>query len=174
MTQLNLLSTIPNGAIEALLDAAFGVDRHGRTAYAIRSGMRWLPELSYAVTEDDGTLLGLLQSWPIAIVNEDGIETPLIMVGPVAVSPAYQGEGHGRALMDRLIADVDAMPGIPPLVMIGDPEYYGRFWGFTADAAAAWSVPGPVEKRRLLVRNTLRRLLPQTGLLGPRAHVHLP
>jgi predicted N-acetyltransferase YhbS len=51
--------------------------------------------------------------------------------------------------------------------MIGDPEYYGRFFGFTADATGAWDVPGPVERRRLLARNADG--LPRTGMLAPRA-----
>ncbi len=39
------------------------------------------------------------------------------------------------------------------MAMIGDPEYYGRFFGFTADATANWELPGPVERRRLLAKN---------------------
>ena len=71
-----------SAAIEALLDTAFGPGRHRRTAYAIRDGMRWLPDLSYALVEDDGRLAGLLQSWPVALHDADGSSAPLIMVGP--------------------------------------------------------------------------------------------
>jgi predicted N-acetyltransferase YhbS len=52
------------------------------------------------------------------------------------------------------------------IVLIGDPEYYGRF-GFTADATTHWDVPGPVEQRRLLARVAPGVMLPVTGLLGP-------
>ena len=38
------------------------------------------------------------------------------------------------------------------LMMIGDPDYYGRFWCFTSDATGGWQVPGPVERHRLLAR----------------------
>ena len=38
------------------------------------------------------------------------------------------------------------------LMMIGDPEYYGRFFGFTAEATSGWHLPGPVERHRLLAR----------------------
>jgi predicted N-acetyltransferase YhbS len=64
--------------------------------------------------------------------------------------------------MERLI---EVAPDTP-MAMIGDPEYYGRFFGFTADATAGWDVPGPVERRRLLARNG--DALPRTGALGPR------
>jgi predicted N-acetyltransferase YhbS len=53
------------------------------------------------------------------------------------------------------------------MVMIGDPEYYGRFFGFSADATGNWDVPGPVERHRLLARNAME--LPSSGRLGPRA-----
>lgn len=150
------LSDADPGDVEALLDAAFGRDRHARTAYRIRAGMTPIAELSFAAFDDD-RLIGSLQSWPIALDA-----TPLVLVGPVAVAPDAQRGGIGRALMTRLIAAA----GDTPMTMIGDPEYYGRFFGFTADATAGWDVPGPVERHRLLARNAGD--LPKTGMLGPR------
>lgn len=153
-----------------MLDAAFGTDRHRRTAYAIRQGCVWLPDFSYAVADDAGRLLGVLQSWPVELRPDDGVTAaPLIMVGPVAILPEHQGEGLGRLLMDRLCTDADALADAP-LMMIGDPEYYGRFWGFTADRTGGWRAPGPVESRRLLMRDVPGSLpLPSLqGMLGPR------
>lgn len=144
-------------AVEALLDAAFGADRRARTAYRIRAGTVPIPALSFAAF-DGARLIGSLQSWPVAL---DAV--PMILVGPVAVSPDAQRGGIGKALMAALL---DAVPR-DPLVMIGDPEYYGRFFGFSAEATPHWTVPGPVERHRLLVR--FDGALPQVGLLGPRA-----
>jgi predicted N-acetyltransferase YhbS len=157
-------------AIAGLLDAAFGPDRHGRTAYRIRRGMAWLTELSFAAHDDAGTLIGVLQSWPVALETPAGNQAPLVMVGPVAVLPDQQRHGIGRLLMDRLVATADALPPAArlPLVMIGDPEYYGRFWGFSADATAGWDVPGPVERRRLLARLPQSADVPAQGMIGPR------
>ena len=151
------LSHADPNAIEALLDAAFGADRHTRTAYRIRTGMAPIPALSFAAF-DGAQLVGTLQSWPVSIG-----EAPLMLVGPVAVAPQVQRGGIGRMLMTALIA---AAPDIP-MVMIGDPEYYGRFFGFTADATDGWDVPGPVERHRLLAWNG--NGLPTSGMLGPRA-----
>ncbi len=169
VTTLFPLNSQTEPVIDALLDTAFGTDRHGRTAYAIRTGMRWLPELSYAVCDDDGAFVGLLQSWPVALHGDDGAVSPLIMVGPVAVLPERQGEGFGKLLMDRLISDADKSAEAP-LMMIGDPEYYGRFWGFSADATKSWRAPGPVEQRRLLARSGPASALSTSlsGILGPR------
>ena len=163
-------------AIADLLDAAFGPDRHGRTAYRIRRGMAWLTDLSFAARDEAGTLIGVLQSWPVALATSDGAEAALVMVGPVAVLPAQQLHGIGRMLMDALVATADAMPqgDQPPLMMIGDPEYYGRFWGFSADATGGWEVPGPVEQRRLLARLPQGQHVPPAGMLGPRLAARTP
>ncbi len=143
-------------AVEALLDAAFGADRRTRTAYRIRAETAAIPSLSFAAFQGE-RLIGSLQSWPVALDT-----VPMILVGPVAVSPEAQRGGIGKALMAALL---DAAP-CDPLVMIGDPEYYGRFFGFSADRTQGWHVPGPVERHRLLAR--FEGGLPSTGMLGPR------
>jgi predicted N-acetyltransferase YhbS len=116
-----------------------------------------LPELSFAAFDGD-RLVASLQSWPVAVGNAD-----VVLVGPVAVAPDRQRSGLGRKLMGTLIR---AAPDTP-MVMIGDPEYYGHFFGFTAAATGNWHTPGPVERHRLLARNASG--LPASGLLGPRA-----
>ncbi len=150
------LASVDVPAVEALLDAAFGVDRRTRTAYAIRDGMTAVAALSFAAL-DENTLVATLQCWPVAVAD-----VPVTLVGPVAVLPHHQGRGIGTMLMHHLIACApDA-----PMVMIGDPEYYGRF-GFTSAATRAWDVPGPVDRHRLLARRTSG--IPVIGALGPRA-----
>lgn len=141
-------------AVEALLDVAFGADRHARTAYRIRAGTKADVALSFGMF-DAGVLIGSLQSWPVAVGP-----APLILVGPVAVAPERQGCGIGSALMDRLIG----MAPSAPMAMIGDPDYYVR-WGFSSAATAEWQVPGPVERHRLLARAGTG--LPRFGTLGP-------
>ncbi len=105
--------------------------------------------LSFSAWQD-GALVGTLQCWPVAHVS-DWLRTPLVMVGPVAVDPAHQRSGVGRTLMAALIDAADRCAD-GALMMIGDPDYYGRFFGFAADATAGWTVPGPVERHRLLAR----------------------
>ena len=153
--------------VEDLLDAAFGADRFGRTAYRLRSGMAAVPALSFALVEN-GDLAGTIQCWPVAHVAADGAATPLVMVGPVAVRPDLQRTGHGRTLMSHTLGAAESEAD-GALMMIGDPEYYGRFFGFTADATGAWDLPGPYEKRRLLARAVNGHGLPTgAGMIGPR------
>ncbi|MBY0519364.1 MAG: N-acetyltransferase [Sphingomonas sp.] len=164
MIQLVPIMDVAPASVEALLDAAFGSNRHGRTAYRIRSNAAAMPKLSLAAT-DDGTLVGTIQCWPIALHGDNGIIWPLIMVGPVAVVPARQGDGIGRALMDQIVALADEDPTSRPLMLIGDPIYYGRF-GFSGEATRQWRAPGPVEQHRLLARGGT---VPDcAGMLGPR------
>lgn len=163
------LDSVPEQAIERLLDVAFGADRRGRTAYLIRKGMRWLPELSFAMVDGDD-LIGSLQSWPVALTHEDGTQTPLIMVGPVAIAPSLQRAGHGRVLMDTVVAAARGQRS-DPLMMIGDPEYYGRFWGFSAEGTSGWDCPGPFEPRRLLALPNNGHVIGGKGMLGPRIAV---
>lgn len=153
--------------IEDLLDASFGPDRRARTAYRIREGAGWLEGLSFAALDDDDYLAGSIQLWPVALIDADGRKHPLIMVGPVAVVPSKQGEGFGTALMGAALGALDASAGKTPAlpqVMIGDPEYYGR-WDFSAAHTAGWHCPGPYDPARLLVRAANPAILPAEGML---------
>ncbi len=174
MIRLEPLAQHADDAIDALLDAAFGADRRARPAYAIRRGMAWLTGFSYAAVSAEGAMLGLLQSWPVALDQPGGGQVPLVMVGPVAVLPDRQGDGIGRAMMDRLIADVEQAAALTgcgdPLMMIGDEPYYGRFWNFRAEPTRGWDVPAGVDAARLLARPAAAGMapVPSAGRLGPR------
>lgn len=162
------LEAVEPAMIEAVLDRAFGPDRHARTAYRIREGMDWLPGLSLAALDADGLLVATIQCWPIGLQTKAG-QVPLVMVGPVAVVPERQGEGFGVGLMSAMIAEdarLAAGGGALPQVLIGDPEYYGR-WGFSDAFTGGWRCPGPYEPRRLLARGTALAAMPAEGILGP-------
>ncbi|MDO9368002.1 MAG: N-acetyltransferase [Sphingopyxis sp.] len=167
MVELLPLSDIEPQAVEDLLDAAFGTDRFGRTAYRIREGMEAVSELGFALFED-GALVGTIQCWPVAHRAACNTATPLVMVGPVAVRPDVQRGGYGRALMAHML-EAASTRADSALMMIGDPEYYGRFFGFDADATGEWDLPGPFERRRLLARAINGHSLPRNaGMIGPR------
>lgn len=164
VSQLVPLAVIDTAQITALLDAAFGADRHRRTAYKVRMGTQWLPQYSVAMTDGD-RLLGTAQAWPVALETKDGAHMPLVMVGPVAVDPAIQGAGIGQRMTHALCATLDAQR--ESAVMVGDPEYYQRFFGFRSGPASGWTLPGPVEPRRVLLRAAPGSDWPASGVLGP-------
>ena len=165
MTAIVPLLPAHEAAVEALLDRAFEPGRHSRTAYKVRSSARPLPALSFAALEKD-ELVGSIQCWPVALALDDGRRWPLVMVGPVAVAPERQQGGLGRRLVDAALAAAAGARQDGALVLIGDPEYYGRFFGFSAARTGRWRLPGPGEARRLLARGDDLPDLP--GLLGPR------
>ncbi|KPL67071.1 GCN5 family acetyltransferase [Erythrobacter sp. SG61-1L] len=160
------LDAVDPALVEQLLDRAFGTDRHGRTAYKVREGMDWLPGLSFAALDDEGHLVGTIQTWPVALTDPEGRAHPMLMVGPVAVVPERQGEGYGQALMLAMLGALDDRAPLPQ-VLIGDADYYGRFFGFSAAPTGGWQVPGPYERDRLLVRAVNPAVLPSEGTLGP-------
>ena len=115
MITLVPLDTINPTAVEMLLDAAFGPDRFTRTAYMIRGTGTPIAALSFAAIED-GALVGSIQCWPIALID-DARETPLEMVGPVAVAPTRQGDGIGRSLVAQVL-DAAAANGLDDALML--------------------------------------------------------
>lgn len=169
LVEIYPLSTVSADAVESLLDAAFGVDRFSRTAYRLRAGTLPIPALGFAA-RSGADLLGSLQCWPVAHTAPGGTVTPLVMVGPVAVRPDLQRGGIGRLLMDHLIAAArDHADGA--LMMIGDPDYYGRFWQFAAEFTGDWAIPGPVDRQRLLARDAGRHRVPAApGTIAPDPH----
>lgn len=62
----------------------------------------------------------------------------VVAVGPIGVLPRHQAKGIGTALMGAVLDAADAA-GVPLVVLLGAPAYYGRF-GF-APAAELGVVP---------------------------------
>ena len=149
--------------IESLLDSRFGPARHKRTAYRLRDGIAHDDALCF-VARDAGRLVGSVQCWPIAITGVGGGAMPLTLLGPVAVVVDREGEGIASRLLQAALAAADAL-GRPPLLLIGDAPFYGRF-GFSAAATAGWVLPGPVDRARLLLRGGATGL-PRLGWVGP-------
>ena len=166
--QIVPLSTVDLPVVEALLDRAFGPDRHAKTAYRVREGIDAIDSLSFGMLDSAGQLIASIQCWPVALACDDGNRVPMIMVGPIAVEPDRQRDGLGQRITRCALdaADMSGLPGADALMLVGDPEYYGRFFGFTADRTGGWRMPGPFEARRLLARGS--KVPDCAGMLGPR------
>jgi putative acetyltransferase len=65
----------------------------------------------------------------------------VVAVGPIGVLPEHQGKGIGSALMRALLGAADAQD-VPLVVLLGSPQYYGRF-GFRAAAELGVEAPEP-------------------------------
>ncbi len=149
--------------IDLLLDARFGPARRNRTAYRLRDGVA--PDLALSFVARDGdVLVGSVQCWPLQLRRVAGQALPLTLLGPVATAADREGEGIASLLMAAALAAVDA-GGAPPVLLIGDAPFYGRF-GFSAVATAGWMLPGPVDRARLLLRGDASAL-PALGWVEP-------
>ncbi len=169
--QLAPVTSGDDASIAALLDECFGPERHLRTAYRLRSESEQVQSFGRVMRANDGRLLGSIQYWQLALVADDRAR-PLMLLGPLAVTPAARRHGVGRRLMDATLALADASSAAP-VMLIGDPGYYGRF-GFSAAATSGWQLPGPVERHRLLLRNPAGVSLPSKANVRGSTLVQMP
>lgn len=140
-------------AIEDLLDRAFGPDRLKKTSYRYRQGVAPLWALCL-VARERGELVGSIRYWPIRLG-----EQPALLLGPLAIEPARQGQGIGRALTEASLARAEAL-GWRLVFLVGDPAYYARY-GFSV-APASVVMPGE-SPARLQYRTLLGAELPAEG-----------
>jgi predicted N-acetyltransferase YhbS len=140
-----LLETPPDGpAIEKLHERAFGPGRFAKSAYRLREGVAPVAELSFVARV--GTLLvGSVRLTPARLAGN-----AVLLLGPLAVEPAFANRGIGLSLLQRSLAAAAAR-GDRLVFLVGDEPYYARA-GFKAIAPGRVSLPGPVDPRRILVR----------------------
>lgn len=68
-------------------------------------------------------------------------DRPIVMLSPLAVTPARQGQGVGTALVDAAVSEADST-GEPLVVLEGSPAYYGaRGFVFAGDHGLTLPIP---------------------------------
>jgi predicted N-acetyltransferase YhbS len=152
---------------EALLDAAFGDCRFGKTAERLREDRLPAEGLSFVACAN-GRMIGTVRLWSIAA----GPGRPALLLGPLAVAADFRQCGIGGDLMRHALEEAHAH-GHQAVLLVGDAPYYGRF-GFTAERTRALSLPGPYARDRLLARELVpgalksaRGLVRATGRSDP-------
>jgi predicted N-acetyltransferase YhbS len=129
-------------AIDTLNERAFGPGRFARSAYRLREGAK--SERLYRHVAYVGTLLvGANQMSPVTCGG-----TPALLLGPLAVEPAFRSRGIGEALV-RVSLEGAQAAGHGLVILVGDESYYGRM-GFKRVPSGRLSLPGPVDPERLL------------------------
>lgn len=133
-------------AIEALHEISFGPGRFARAAFRLREQGPHDPRVSYCAYGEDGQLLGSVRmTW---------VQTPCqsqrgMLLGPLAVQPAFKNVGIGKALV-RAALDGARDSGADYVLLVGDPPYYEPL-GFERVTPGQIALPGPFDLRRLVI-----------------------
>jgi len=130
---------------ERLLDRAMGLGRKRKSSEKIRRGRKPAGGLALVAHDEDDRLVGTVRLWNVKL-GEGGRQA--LLLGPLAVEPTAKSGGIGSALMRQAIAEATRL-GHGAILLVGDPEYYGRF-GFAAAKTGTLAMPGPYERHRFL------------------------
>jgi len=146
-------------AVQALIAAAFRPADHAGGPVveevlndALRRDPDWIARWSL-VAEVDGEMTGsaitgrlivgqVTSSYGVLADPDPAVpDRRIVAVGPVAVLPSRQRTGIGSELLRAVIEGADAA-GEPMIVLLGSPDFYGRF-GFVAASTVGIGAPDP-------------------------------
>jgi predicted N-acetyltransferase YhbS len=128
--------------IEQIHADSFGPGRFARAAFRIREGGPHDRTLS-RVALSDGKVIASVRLTP-ALIGK----TPALLLGPLAVTPAFMNKGIGRNLMKECLA-LAKDAGHSLVILVGDEPYYAPF-GFKRVPAKSIQFPAPVDQNRIL------------------------
>jgi predicted N-acetyltransferase YhbS len=147
--------------IRALHARAFGPGRFARTAYRLREGTAEASPFC-RVCRIDGQLAAAVRFTPILIGGKGGA----LLLGPLAVDPAFANQGHGRGLV-AIALEAARGAGIALVVLVGGEPYYAQL-GFRPVPRGQIALPGPVDPERLLAADlAVHALADYSGLVSP-------
>jgi predicted N-acetyltransferase YhbS len=95
-------------------------------------------------------LFGRLRPIQVRPLRAAALPVPALLLGPLAVEPAYAGRGIGVGLM-RVGLRKAGVREHRIVILVGDLPYYSRV-GFRREGAEGLRLPGPVDPNRLLIR----------------------
>lgn len=137
MIGIRVESLVDHEALDALLEAAFGQPDEARILRQLRDGGHLVLSL---VAESHGELVGQAAFSNIAVTGSGGTLN-CACLAPMAVRPDRQRKGIGSALIQRGLGMLMERR-TPAVLVVGDPEYYGRF-GFRPETASWLLCPYP-------------------------------
>lgn len=146
-------------AVEALYDEVFGPGRFAKTAERLREGNTKIADASLVALDSEG-VTGVVRVWPVKV----GDKGRAAFLGPIAVAERRRGNGVAFKLMERAIG-VCREQGYAAVILVGDHEYYERF-GFHPAGDGRFLLPGPVDQKRVLIRDLSDRAAKLSGELS--------
>ncbi|WP_082953949.1 N-acetyltransferase [Mesorhizobium sp. AA23] len=128
--------------IEAINDEAFGPGRFVLAAYKIREAGGHDRSMSFVAVKDETVIASVRMTRVAAGAGR------AMMLGPLAVRPAFKNLGIGRRLV-AIALEAAAKAGAPAVMLVGDEPYYGPL-GFKRFPRGQITMPRPVDLDRLL------------------------
>jgi putative acetyltransferase len=123
-------------AVAALLEDAFGGPDEAALVAALHSADA--APVALVAVSGEGDVIGHVLFSPLAVERARG-ECVAAALAPLAVDARHRRQGIGAALVRAGLARCRNQ-GYAGVVVLGDPEYYGRF-GFRAERAAGFDAP---------------------------------
>lgn len=116
-------------AVENLVREAFwNVYRPGclehYVMHCLRKDKDFIPELNF-VMEADGQLIGQAMCMKAVINKDDGVELPIMTLGPIGILPEFKRQGYGKALLDYTLDKATEM-GFGAVCFEGNIDFYGK------------------------------------------------
>ena len=96
--------------------------------HCLRGDADFVPELDF-VMELNGRLIGQDAFVRTAIHADDGMDVPIMTMGPICIAPDLQGKGYGKILLDYALEKAASL-GCGAVCFGGNIAFYGKS-GFT-------------------------------------------
>ncbi|MEA5569617.1 N-acetyltransferase [Calothrix sp. UHCC 0171] len=126
---------------------AFGRENEANLITEIRNSHFYIPELSLVAEIDNNIVAHLMFSY-IHLIGEERLR--VLSLAPVAVTPEFQKQGIGSALIRNGLEKADAM-GEALAIVLGYPLFYNRF-GFVSSTIYGIKSPFDVPEDVFMVK----------------------
>ena len=130
--------------IDGLVRLVFGDAPSMRAVWRLRPGPAIAP-LSL-VASAQWKIIGCVRFWEIMVGDK-----AQLLLGPLAINPALQGKGYGRAIVSDGLRRAEQLRRWSCCFVSGDPHYYTKF-GFIEADRNRFIWPGELAPNRLLMR----------------------
>jgi len=131
-------------AISVVNRSAFGGEEEAQLVVAIRASSSFVPDLSL-VAEVGDRIAGHILLFPIQLDRPGGGSEQVLALAPMAVVPSQSHRGIGSLLIQAAVARATSL-GYRAIVVVGHPDYYGRFdFGKAAQWGVQSALPVPAD-----------------------------
>lgn len=140
-TRIRRAEANDHAEIHRVVADAFGSEVEAELVARIRESPEYEPSMDLVADVDDLGVVGHVMISRATLRSNGAAERSIVMLSPLAVSPAVQREGMGRDLVRAATAIADQR-GEPLVVLEGNPAYYSRL-GFEPASAHGIELPLP-------------------------------